>query len=170
MRKLLDLKINARGPSLYLDSDMLFFAPPDELMAWMETPTETLHMAETGNSAYVDDATALDALWATTLPRGVNSGLVAMNDDNVDWAELETAAARLGPERLTHKWAEQTLFAWLLGRLGARPIHPARYLVCSSRADLKEPAPPLRHYVHKSKYPYVAGEWRRALPSHCFHP
>lgn len=165
MRKLLDLRAASAGPSLYLDSDMLFFHPPAALLAWLRAPAGELHMAEANGSAYVDTPETLERLFGRALPRGVNSGILALDDSSLDWPALERSAAALGETRLAHKWAEQTLFAHLLARPSARPLDPAAYRVCNSRADLGGTPPVLRHYVHKSKAPYVAGEWLRFASS-----
>lgn len=160
MRKLLDLRAGRSGPSLYLDSDMLFFSRPRALLAWLDAPSAPLFMQEAKGSAYVDSRETLERDLGRPLPAGVNSGIVALDDGAIDWPALERAAATLGENRLAHKWAEQTLFAWLLSGLSGLPLDPALYRVCSSRADLAGEPPVLRHYVHKSKMPYLAGEWR----------
>lgn len=160
MRKLLDLHVGRRHPVLYLDSDMLFFNRPNRLLAWLRQPSDTLHMAESGPGAYVDSPIVLQSLLGRDLPAGVNTGIVALDGARLDWSALESAAAALGTDRRAHKWTEQTLFAWLLGGLDSQPLDPAHYRVCASRADLTSPTPALRHYVHKAKMPYLAGEWR----------
>ena len=163
MRKLLDLHAGRRSPVLYLDSDMLFFACPDELLAWLRNPEGALHMTEAGNGAYVDDPATLALLFGR-VPVPVNTGIVALDDTLIDWPALERAGAALDLTRRVHEWAEQTLFAWLLGNLDSQPLNRARYRVCTSRADLTGPQPVLRHYVHKAKMPYVAGAWRGIRP------
>jgi len=160
MRKLLDLRVGREKPALYLDSDMLFFSRPHELAEWLRAPSGALHMTEPGPGAYVDAPAILESLLGRPIPAGVNTGIVGLDDHLIDWPALERTATALGDDRLTHKWAEQTLFAWLLGGLHAQPLDKNRYRVCSSRADLAFPAPVLRHYTHKSKMPYLAGEWR----------
>jgi hypothetical protein len=160
MRKLVDLHVGRRTPTLYLDSDMLFFRRPDRLVAWLRQPAGTLHMTEPGPGAYVDSPVVLRARLGRELPSGVNTGIVALDGARLDWSTLESAASALGAERCAHKWTEQTLFAWLLAGLGSQTLDPADYRVCASRADLTPPTPVLRHYVHKAKMPYIAGEWR----------
>lgn len=161
MRKLLDLRVGRRGPALYLDSDMLFFSRPVALTDWLQCAAGALHMTEARAGAYVDTTKALAHDLGTPLPDGVNTGIVALDDARIDWTALERAANALGPARRAHKWAEQTLTAWLLAQLHAQPLDRPLYRVCSSRADLGGAAPVVRHYVHKAKMPYLAGEWRR---------
>jgi len=163
MCKLLDLRVGFSGPSLYLDSDMLFFAPPTELLAWLRSPVGELHMSAPGSNPYVDTVEVLNRDLGLSLPRGLNAGILALDDSTIDWHALERAASLLGPIRIAHKWAEQTLSAWLLARPSAHALDPATYRVCASRADLTGDRPVLRHYVHKAKHPYVASEWKRVV-------
>jgi hypothetical protein len=164
MRKLLDMRAGRAGPSLYLDSDMLFFAPPSELIAWLRSPHGELFMNETGPGAYVDAPETLARELGRNLPPGVNTGILALDDSDLDWAALEHTAASLGKNRLVHKWAEQTLFAWFFTRPSAHALDPSAYRVCQSRTALTGPLPTMRHYVYKSKMPYLAGEWRHMNP------
>ncbi len=158
MRKLLDLHAGFPGPSLYLDSDMLFFHPPVILREWLRRPHGALYMEQEGN-ALVGDPAHLGALFGATLAAGVNTGIVAVDDREFDWTELEQAASRLGRSEQDHIWAEQTLTALHLSRHGARPLPQSEYRLCHSRADLRGEPPALRHYVHKSKALYAASEW-----------
>ena len=164
MRKLLDMRAGHRGPSLYLDSDMLFFSRPVELIAWLRSPCGERFMAEPGAGGYVDTPEILARDLGRTLTPGVNAGILALDDDDIDWPAFERTAAALGETRLSHLWAEQTLSAWFLSRPSAQALDAAAYRVCFSRRDLAGPDPVLRHYVHKSKAPYVSGEWRRLPP------
>jgi hypothetical protein len=161
MRKLLDLRVGRAGPALYLDSDMLFFSRPTALIEWLERNSGALHMTEARAGAYADDTATLAHDLGVSLPSGVNTGIVALDDARIDWPSLERAATALGSQRREHKWAEQTLTACLLAQLRSQPLDRDCYRVCASRADLRGPTPALRHYVHKAKMPYLAGEWRR---------
>jgi hypothetical protein len=162
MRKLLDLHAGLAGPALYLDSDMLFFGRPAVLRDWLKTPHGDLFMQQHGD-ALVGDRAELARTFGIPLLEGVNSGIIAVDGRDFDWPGLEAAATLLTATQRSHKWAEQTLFAWLLSRRQATPLSRADYFLCHQRADLGPTPPPLRHYVHKSKVNYVAGEWRRWL-------
>jgi hypothetical protein len=159
MRKLLDLHAGFTGPSLYLDSDMLFFGPPVALRDWLAAPTRELFMQQHGD-ALVSDRHQLGSKLGQELLSGVNSGILAIDDGAFDWPALEQAAAQMRETERAHKWAEQTLFAWHLSRRRATPLSRTDYFLCHSRADLDADPPPLRHYVHKSKALYAAREWR----------
>jgi hypothetical protein len=162
MRKVIDLHAGFRGPSLSLDSDMLFFRRPQALIDWMANPAHECYMSQSGDALAADRMSLEKTLGITLLP-GVNSGIVAIHDDAVDWDDLERAAAALTEDHRRHWWAEQTLIAYHVSRRNARPLPVADYRLCNSRADLIGPLPVLRHYVHKAKAPYAAAEWRAWL-------
>ena len=46
MRKLTDVHAGRTGWRLFLDSDMLFFARPDFLLAWLADPRQPCHMID----------------------------------------------------------------------------------------------------------------------------
>jgi hypothetical protein len=162
MRKLLDLHAGRAGPSLYLDSDMLFFGVPAVLRAWLRAPSGEFFMQQ-DSDALVGDRARLSARLGVEILPGVNSGILALDDDGFDWPGLERAAARLSAGERAHRWAEQTLFAVHVSRRSASPLSRLDYALCNSREDLTPQPPPLRHYVHKSKALYAAGEWQRWL-------
>jgi hypothetical protein len=168
MRKILDLHAGFTGPSLYLDSDMLFFGTPVMLRDWLANPAGEFFMHQHGEGL-VDARDQLERAFEQPLHAGVNSGIIAVNDDGFDWPALENAAARLSSAERAHKWAEQTLFAWHLSRRRASPLSRADYFLCYSRTELASRMPPLRHYVHKSKSLYAAQEWRLWL-KRCAQP
>jgi hypothetical protein len=162
VRKIVDLHAGLRGPSLTLDSDMLLFRPPTVLMDWMAHPRQEYYMSQ-GADALVTDRRSLEEIFGAVLSPGVNSGIVAIDDDAIDWDDLERTAAALTEEQRRHLWAEQTLIAYHVSRRGARPLPTADYRLCNSRADLTGALPVLRHYVHKAKAAYAASEWRMWL-------
>lgn len=162
VRKLLDVHIGHTTPSLYLDSDMLFFRRPDHLLEWIQHPEGELFMHQGGDSL-VSPRTELSARTGCNLAPSLNAGLLAIDDGKLDWDFLEAMAGQFTPAERAHIWAEQTLFAFHLGRRPAQPLPREDYVLCHDGSDLKRPFPVLRHYVHKAKYGYVAYEWRRWL-------
>jgi hypothetical protein len=171
MRKLLDLRAGFTGPSLYLDSDMLFFKKPDLLLDWLRNPAGEYHMHEPGDSgAYVDSREILAQQLGLTPPAGVNTGILALDDSAFDWPALEALARRFTPAQRRHIWAEQTLTACHLAARPSRPLPAADYRVCTSRRDLAGAPPILRHYVYKAKMPYLQREWRVNLRQACPFP
>jgi len=159
MRKLLDAHAGLAGPALYLDSDMLFFGTPNVLRDWLRNPDGEFFMQQQGD-ALVSPRDELEPVLGQALLPGVNSGIVAVQNDGFDWPALEVAAARLTGSQRNHLWAEQTLFAWHLSRRHATPLSTSDYCLCFDRHDVARDRPVLRHYVHKAKALYAAREWR----------
>jgi hypothetical protein len=159
MRKLLDLRAGLSGPSLYLDSDMLFFATPVRLRDWLRHPNGCFFMPQPGDGL-IETRENLRAVFGQEILPGVNGGILAFDDDGFDWRALELAASRLAEPARKHKWAEQTLHALLLSQRNSEPLAKTDYVLCSSRADLRRGVPVLRHYVHKAKALYTSSEWR----------
>ena len=162
MRKLLDLQAGLTGPSLYLDSDMLFFGTPRHLLGWLARPDGALYMRQEAD-AYVDAREPLDRQLGSNLLPGVNSGIIAVNASEIDWVDLERAASTFAEAQRRHFWGEQTLMAYLMTRLGASALAPTDYQVCFNRNDVRLSKACLRHYVFKAKMPYVQTEWRKYL-------
>ena len=162
MRKLLDLHAGLEGPSLYLDSDMLFFSEPRTLRDWLHRSDGELYMHQNGD-ALVGERTNLARTFGFEILEGVNSGIVAVRDEAFDWSGLERTAGRMTAEELRHPWAEQTLFACHLSQQGARPLSSTDYAICHGWESLGSCPPSLRHYVNKAKTRYLAVEWRRWL-------
>lgn len=162
MRKLLDLHAGLQGPALYLDSDMLFFAPPNLLLNWLRQPTDEYYMHQIGD-ALVNERDGLSQRIGIPLHAGVNSGILALHDEGFDWPLLERAAAVMTAEERNHKWAEQTLFAVHVSHRQAASLSRDEYFLCHGRESFAGPIPPLRHYIHKSKSIYTGSEWRRWL-------
>ena len=162
MCKLLDLHAGLSGPALYLDSDMLFFAAPATLRDWLRVQRGEWFMEQSGD-ALVGERVELGNRLGLNLAAGVNSGILALEDSAFDWPALERTAATFTPAERAHKWAEQTLFAVHVSRRFARALSRLDYVLCHGREDFADPAPALRHYVHKAKSIYAAREWRHWL-------
>jgi hypothetical protein len=161
MRKLVDLHLGADGPTLCLDSDMLFFGPATELRRWLESPDDAWFLPDVLES-YVLPGVQLAGLTGRPLRPLVNTGIVAGDDRKIDWAFLEECIGRLEPELRVHRLLEQSLTAFHLARIEARPLPADRYRVLIS--PIAEPPPGvLLHYCWNSNPGYRCTEWRRFL-------
>lgn len=159
MKKLMDLRAGRAGPSLYLDSDMLFFSRPDALLGWMRAPRGNHYMQDALDSYALPVETVSSLAGHPVLPK-VNAGLLAFDDTPLDWDALESFAAKAGPDIAAHRLFEQTLTAVHATRVGATPVPASDYRL------LHEPviAPPhgvLLHYCWHAKDAYFQSEWLR---------
>lgn len=147
--KVFDFIAELRGDRLLLlDSDILFFQPPAELLRRVDDPNYRLNSLNRDvASAYtVDPAIVSAQLGFELLPR-VNSGLGLIHKSSLrlDWIEEFLTL----PSIIGHFWRiEQTLIALGSSRFGVELLPPA-YDVRLDRGIRESPC---RHYVGKIRH------------------
>lgn len=160
LRKLTDVHAGRTGWRLVLDSDMLFFRRPDELLNWLATPDRPCHMLDVDN-AYGYSAGLLAELAGGSVPDRVNVGVCGLKSDEIDWDKLEKWC-RLTLEREgSHYLQEQALTALLLSGRERLALHEVGYLVRPTATETKRPTAKLHHYVAESKAWYFRFGWRQ---------
>jgi hypothetical protein len=168
LRKLTDTLAGELGYRLFLDSDMIFWRRPDELLARLAR-AEPLYMADLGDDGYTLARSVLQEKLGVIPAPGVNSGVVAVHPEKVDWDLLERACALLLAEGRDQRLLEQTLWAIVLGAQNGRPLPAADYrLVIDPPAGREARAagrPALLHYAWHARLLYSASEWQ-----HYFNP
>ncbi len=119
---------------LYLDSDVLFFAPPTELMGWIQdhpSPPHSLYNRDSSlkGSVVLDDAQIRH--FGSRPLEAFNAGLLATRRDIFDLDLIEAVVtelcARADSEKHSkssekHWLYEQTVLAVLVGRHAAHPL------------------------------------------------
>ena len=125
---------------LYLDPDVLFFAPPSELLSFARsaTATKTLgifnvarlppaDLADPG--AFCLDETDVHRAYGLTLPRDFNAGIAVLCLTTLDWPLLDEAMRTLRwlPDRTL--LVDQTCLALLAAKYGWEPLDRSRYIV-----------------------------------------
>ncbi len=146
-RKIFDLSVAVEGATrcFLFDSDVLFFRPPERLLAWADSrSTACWFNRDAAEGSLVTASEARDALGIELWPR-VNSGLVALTPSIID---LDFCERALRDTRLLegHIWrVEQTLFALCASRHGEGGLLPEEYEV--SLGKWKKPNAVARHYV-----------------------
>jgi hypothetical protein len=162
LRKLTDVHVGARGWTLVLDSDMLFFRKPEALLQWLATPDRPCHMLDI-EDAYGYSPALLRELAGEAIPERVNVGICGLRSEAIDWDRLEAWCGaqldREGPNYLQ----EQALTAMLLSGQPARVLAAADYVVKPTLDEGRNPGGVLHHYVAESKRSYFQVAWRRVL-------
>lgn len=161
MRKILDVHAGRLGRSLFLDSDMLCVSRPDLLIELYLKGVSPFHMADV-TDAYGYPPAFLDALAKHPVPRRVNTGILALQSDSIDWQQLERICAVLN-ER-PHYFQEQALFASVLATQDPIRLPSADYLVLPGRSDTHRPKAAILHFVAHSKRWYYQHAWRQFAP------
>jgi hypothetical protein len=167
LRKLTDAMAGARGYRLFLDSDMLFWRKPTELLD-RAAAGDPLYLADTVDDGYTANRAELQRALGTSAAAAVNSGLVGLDAGRIDWPLMERACAFLRSASGDRRLLEQTLWAIALGAVSARPLDAAAYRVVVDppqfdAARKTVPEPILLHYAWRARLPYAGGEWQRYL-------
>jgi hypothetical protein len=139
--KMVNAWICARNPRfLYLDPDVLFFATPSELLAFIEkgAPEKVLglfnvtklppaDLADIG--AFSVSEADVCQVYHLKLPRDFNAGIGVIQHANIDWPFLEEVlgALRWIPDRALV--VDQTCLALLAARNGWERLDRKRYLM-----------------------------------------
>ena len=129
--KLLDCTVLARTPRvILLDSDLLFFQRPDEVLAWVQRRADEAFFNPDFQDAYcLSHAEGVARLGVALWPR-VNTGLSLLPRAVID---LDFCEACLADEMIDDPesiaWREQTVLALCASRFGAGGLLSSRYEV-----------------------------------------
>jgi hypothetical protein len=148
------------GPKLYIDSDILFFGAPLELMAWVDEPRGVLCTRDL-LECYGYPRQALDRLAEAALPPLVNAGITGICTESIDWEYVERWCHELEMKFGKSYYMEQALVATLAARLGLCQLDPERYITLPSKRQIRSGAGVAQHYVDISRTHYFRTAWRR---------
>lgn len=168
LRKLTDVHAGRRGWRLVLDSDMLFFRPPEALRGWLTTPDRPVHMLDI-HDAYGYPATTLAELAGRPVPPCVNVGVCGFHSDDLDWELLEHWAAQLLARHGTSYYLEQALVALLAATTNPLRLPRDEYRLMPDLDECLRPTAALHHYVDLSKRGYFRHAWREVARRDCNH-
>lgn len=146
--KLVDVPFFGGAPRLLvMDSDVLFFRRPDELLEAALTEGPAVFQRDV-ESCYVMSPDAARELGVELQPR-LNSGLMAIDRASID---LDRCERYLGHEafRTPSGWAEQTLFALLASAAAPVSLLPPTYAI-SMTAEPEPDGLAARHYSGTSR-------------------
>jgi hypothetical protein len=160
--KLTDIHGGQRGWKLVLDSDMLFFARPEQLLRWLDSPDHPIHMIDCEES-YGYSRGLLRSLAGAEIRPSVNVGIFGLRSEEVSIDELESWC-RIQLEREgTSYFQEQALIAMLISRdPEAIALDRETYIVNPPAQASGASADILHHYVSESKVRYFKSAWRHA--------
>lgn len=160
-RRLTDIH-SFRGWSLHLDSDMLFFGHPDELVDAFEKK-QAIYMKEgLAGSYFVEDVNILKEKYEMTCIPLVNGGIIAFDGYLIDYDDLEFKA-RILMESYKYQGAakiEQTLISYILSQQNAVGLDQNKYRIFYDLEIETTPEQVLRHYIFKAKLPFFTSEWK----------
>lgn len=168
MRKILDALTGEQGYHLFIDSDVLFWKEPAELIV-ATAKHQAIHLDEGSGESYCLPRAKLERELAMKLPEGVNSGLVGLDAGLIDWHLLERAAGIMAG-RGNRRLLEQSLWGVALVGQDPRALNARDYRLCgypehvAALRDLPpEQFPAMLHYAWHARYPYLESEWQMYL-------
>jgi len=166
IRKLIDIHLGQDGAKLVMDSDMLFFAKPDQLLSWYDNclaqsnDSEVCLMTDCVES-YGYSRDLMEKLAGTAIPSLLNVGVCGMRSEQIGWAELEVWCRELHENEGTCYYLEQALVAMMAARLPRRVLDASDYITCPTAEQVDAGAGVLQHYVANSKPHYFGNAWKQ---------
>lgn len=153
-RKLLDVHGGAEGWQLFVDSDTFFFRSPDLLLRHLQTATTPCFMFDHWSN-YGHPVQLLEQLAGHKLIRNLNSGLVGMRSETIDWERLEYWLGRMLDQGGRFVFFEQGITAMLLSLSGAAGLPQQDYILSPSRRETVHPTGVFHHYAGNSKFRFL---------------
>lgn len=162
-QKIFDVPFFTTGKQfMLLDSDLLFFARPEEILHWVDGGEgECWFNADADEAALLSKDEAKSQLGVDLWPK-VNSGLCLISKSAVDRDFLEHALATTNILEAKVWRIEQTLYALTASRHGKGGLLPATYEV--SLGKTAAPNALARHYVGAVRDHFYGEGLRRLLP------
>ncbi|BAY18538.1 hypothetical protein NIES21_43850 [Anabaenopsis circularis NIES-21] len=164
LKKLTDIHIGSQGWKLVLDSDMLFFHPPDLLIEWLKSPQQPCHMVDVETS-YGYSQSLMSSLAQAEIPERLNVGICGLKSENIDWEKLEYWCKKMIEQQGTHYYQEQALIAMLMSSQPCTVAPATDYVVLPNQAEVIQPKVVLHHYVSESKSWYFRYGWKHIISS-----
>lgn len=161
--KLFDMPHFCEAPRfLMLDSDVLFFNHPREIMDWVGSGADECWFNEdVAEGSLISEKDALDDLGVKLWPR-VNSGVGLVTKSAVDFEFCDRALGET-PILKGHLWrVEQTLFALCASRHGKGGLLPKTYEVSLGKHAAENCV--ARHYVGAVRDRFYGEGLRRLRP------
>ena len=161
-KRMIDIHCNP-GYAIHLDSDMLFFNNPAAIINAFKD-RQAIYMQDMMEESYFVDTEAnlIHKYNMHCLPY-VNGGIIAYDNDRVDYADLEQKAQLLidnylsaGPARI-----EQTLMSYLLHQQNAKGLNQKQYAIHYDSNINTNEVEVVKHYIFKAKLPYFTTEWKK---------
>jgi hypothetical protein len=161
-RKIIDVHLGATGWRMFCDSDMLVFHRPEALIRWLGAPLAAIHMTDITRS-YGYEMPLLNELAGGPVPDRVNTGMLGLQSDRIDWDRMESWCRTLIERAGTHYYQEQALVALLLAGQPYAALPPADYVVLPRPPESADCRAVLHHYVAGSKRSYFRNNWKKVL-------
>jgi hypothetical protein len=156
IKKLTDIHtIPGDSWKLVLDSDMLFWDEPAEMIEWLKSPDKPLHMVDCGES-YGYSRKLMEDLCGRAVRPLINVGAIGLNPGAIDWNDVERWTKTLEEKEGKTYYLEQALSAMLIGDQASEVLDAGKYIVNPDNNS----SGILHHYVDLSKAIYFMEKWQ----------
>ena len=162
LQKLTAPHVGFTGWKLLIDSDLLFFHRPALLLEWLDAPSMPLRATDIQN-AYGYPLALLGELAGQPVPELVNTGLIGLCSEEIDWDQVESWCHTLIERQGTQYYQEQALVALLLAGRPHVTAPITDYVTLPRPPEAIECRAIMHHYVAGSKRWYFRHNWRRVL-------
>jgi hypothetical protein len=159
-RRIIDLPLLCSSNSiLMLDSDILFFSRPEELVRQIASARSGSFVFERDmQDAYFDSRANIRERFNIEVAAQVNCGIMLADISNFDHARIENWLGQAPIEK--HPWAEQTLWAMYAGQ-GRTTLLGKEYDVTmsehiKSRTVMKHYIKPIRDFMYTQGIPHLS--------------
>ncbi len=115
-------------------------------------------------NSYGYPLSVLNALAGQPVPERVNTGLLGLQSEMIDWERMEHWCRTLIEQHGPHYYQEQALVALLLAGRPHIAAPPADYVILPEPPEALDCRAVMHHYVAHSKRWYFQQNWRRVLP------
>lgn len=160
IRKLTDVYTHKVGWQLMLDSDMLFWKPPTQMINWLANPQKPFYILDT-DTAYGYPLNEMGKLANANIKEKINVGALGLNNNLVDFDKLEFWAKTLETNFGNSYYLEQALSAMLIGDLESEIGAAKDYIVYPTKTQVEKQQGCLHHYVDVSKKWYFEEAWKK---------
>lgn len=160
IKKLTDIHTLDENPyKLVLDSDMLFWNEPVELINWLKQPNGCIYMLDCVES-YGFDTALMQSLCGHEIPRLMNVGAIGIQSSTINWDHLETWGKTLEEKEGPSYFLEQALSAMIVSNQDKAILSKEEYIVNPEQGANNSNLNKLHHYVDLSKKYYFGSAWK----------
>ena len=163
IKKLTDVHtLPGKDWKLVLDSDMLFWKEPTQLIAWLKNSSRPIHMVDCTES-YGYSTALMEELASAKIPQLLNVGVIGLQSSGIDWQQLENWTAMLEAQEGKTYYLEQALSAMLVAKQPCLVLDKQHYIVNPGDDTISHSKGILHHYVDQSKKAYYTTAWKKLI-------
>lgn len=160
IKKITDIHLGRSGWRMFFDADLLFFRRPGVLLGWWDNPSVPLTSVDVAY-AYGYSIKLLDEIAGKPVYDLINTGLLGLRSDSIDWDKMEYWCRKLIERAGTDYYQEQALVALQLAGSDRVVLPQEDYLVYPRGPEALACEAVMHHYVDLSKKSYFRDNWRR---------